>query len=128
MQILIADKRPDVRSALRLLLEQETAFSICAEATNNEELQTMLDAHAVDLLLLDWELPGCSPTFLASIVQQYPTLAVITLSSQPEALAETLHNGASAFISKSESPQYVLSVIRLIERQIQESNTVPPQG
>ena len=58
MNILLADDQPQVRSALRLLLEQELEVQIAGEAAN--ALDLLLQAKTVhpDAILVDWELPG----------------------------------------------------------------------
>ena len=44
MRILLADDEPNVRSALRLLLEQEAGLTVVAEAENSKGLVSQLEA------------------------------------------------------------------------------------
>jgi DNA-binding NarL/FixJ family response regulator len=58
MQILLADDQKKVRSALRLLLEQQPDLEILGEAVDTTGLLDWVRAAHPDLVLLDWELPG----------------------------------------------------------------------
>ncbi|MCZ7674175.1 MAG: response regulator transcription factor [Chloroflexi bacterium] len=58
MRVLLADDQMRVRSALRLLLEQEPGFQVVGEAADATGLLLAATEKAPDLLLLDWELPG----------------------------------------------------------------------
>ena len=57
MRILIADDQPNVRSALRLLLEQDPDVHIVAEVADSNGLLKQVGKNCPDLVLLDWELP-----------------------------------------------------------------------
>jgi CheY-like chemotaxis protein len=73
MRVLLADDEMNVRSALRLLLEQESGISVAGEVTNYTELVSQVKNINPDLVLLDWELPGeLGREFLNSIRREYP--------------------------------------------------------
>jgi len=57
MRILPADDEPKVRSALRLLLEQQGWFRVIGEAGQAREVLVETEATLPDLILLDWDLP-----------------------------------------------------------------------
>ena len=112
MRIVIADGRARVRSALHLLIEQETSYSIVGEASRGIALFNMLDAEQPDVLLLDWNLPGLAPIeAIAFLKCRYPNLTIISLSSRPETQAKALAAGATAFIGKNDAPQVVLGIL-----------------
>ena len=58
MRVLLADDHPRVRSALRLILEQEPNFQVVGETADATGLLLAVNEKAPDLVLLDWELPG----------------------------------------------------------------------
>jgi DNA-binding NarL/FixJ family response regulator len=110
--ILIADDQPQVRRALRLLLEQEPGAEVVGEATEASDLLAQLAAGCPDLLLLDWGLPGIAvEDLLMALRAACPALAVIVLSGQPEAEENALAAGADAFVSKADPPEQVLAAI-----------------
>lgn len=113
MRVVLADDQASVRSALRLLLAQEPGMDVVAEAADATALLLAVAATAPDLLLLDWELPGLPAAQLLRLLRfERPMLKVVAMSSRPEAQRAALTEEVDVFVSKSESPQQVLSAIR----------------
>jgi DNA-binding NarL/FixJ family response regulator len=109
MRILLADDQVRVRSALRLLLEQEPGFQVVGETADATGLLLAVAEKAPDLVLLDWELPGLPAAQLIRLLgYERPFLKIIAMSSRPEVAQFVLEAGADAFLSKSEPPEYVL--------------------
>lgn len=113
MRVFLADDQAEVRSALRLLLEQEAEVIIVGEAAAAEPLLGQIAAAHPDVILLDWELPGCTqPGWLAGLRTGCPDLRVVALSGRPEARAASLASGVTAFVSKGEAPERLLAVLQ----------------
>ena len=112
MRVLLADDQSKVRSALRLLLEQEPELSVVGEAVEAEDLLAQVEATQPDLVLLDWELPGLlSDDWLSALRTLCPRLKVIALSGRPEARQAALTAGADTFISKGDPPERLLAAV-----------------
>lgn len=116
MKILLADDHSDVRSALRLLLEQQPGLSVTGEAANMNDLLAQIFAAHPDLVLLDWELPDLPRSQVSSTLRSlYPPVKILALSGCPEARRPALAAGADAFICKSDPPETLLNTLaRLI--------------
>jgi DNA-binding NarL/FixJ family response regulator len=113
MRILLADDQVQVRSALRLLLEQEPDFQVVGETADATGLLLAVNEKAPDLVLLDWELPGLPVAQLLRLLQyERPLLKIIAMSSRPEAYLATLDTSVRAFVSKSEPPEQVLVSVK----------------
>jgi len=113
MRILLADDEPRVRSALRLLLEQQPVVDIVEEVANAQELQDHVRNRCPDMLLLDWALPGYTPkNLLTSLRNFHPDLFIIVLDSEPQTRQIALVAGANEFISKNEPPEKLLAAIK----------------
>ena len=111
--ILIADDQPQVRHALRLLLEQELAPETVGEAAEAEMLLAQIAASCPELVLLDWGLPGmAAEDLLIALRQTCAALTIIVLSGQPEAEEKALAAGADAFVSKADPPERLLAAMR----------------
>lgn len=109
MRIVIADDQASVRSALKLLLEEQPGWQIVGEAHDVMSLFSILRTVRPDIILLDWELPGLMHAGrLAALRVQCPELQVLVLSSRPGARCEALVAGASAFVSKSDPPERLI--------------------
>jgi DNA-binding NarL/FixJ family response regulator len=115
MRVLLADKQTKVRSALRLLLEQEPGLSVVGEAPEAEDLLAQVRTECPDLVLLDWELldQGGAAT-LAWLRAARPGLVVIALSGRPEPRQAALAAGADAFVSKGDPPERLLTTLRAV--------------
>jgi DNA-binding NarL/FixJ family response regulator len=112
MRVILADDQPEVRSALRLLLEEKPGIQVLAEASTTRELLQQVRDNCPDLLLLDWELPGNDPAGLISLLRALcPQLTVIALSSRPQAKPAAVEAGVRHFICKSEPPEQLLTAL-----------------
>ena len=117
MRVLLADDQPTLRSAVRLLLEQEPGVNIVAEVADSETLLArMADTHP-DLVLLDWELPGLNGASTARAVLNAlyttcPNVQIIVFSGRPEASRHALAAGANTFVSKADPPEHLLAALR----------------
>jgi DNA-binding NarL/FixJ family response regulator len=116
MRVLLADGKPALRSAMRLLLEQEADVNIVAEVADVEMLLAVTEHVRPDLVLLDWELPGLQSGALAATVFSTlnaccPNVKIIVLSGRPEAGRPALAAGASSFVSKADPPERLLEAL-----------------
>jgi len=112
MKILLADDSPEVRSALRLLLEQEPLPAVVTEVSEMKSLISQLREECPEFLLLDWELPGLRREDIHVVLQTgCPQMKVIALSSKYEARQAALSAGVDAFVSKAEPPEKILSTL-----------------
>jgi DNA-binding NarL/FixJ family response regulator len=112
MRVLLADDQSKVRSALRLVLEQQPGVSILGEAVDTTGLLDWVKAACPDLVLLDWELPGLeSDSLLPTLRELCPGLKVIALSGRPEARRAALDAGVDAFVSKGDPPERLLAAV-----------------
>ncbi len=113
MQIVIADARPEVRSALRLVLEQEAEFSVIAEAGNVEELWAAMAVRCPHLLLFEWDLPGGTGKLVVKALRERcPELSIIVMSGDTSILPAALSAGAGGFINKNSAAQEAIAVLR----------------
>ena len=120
MRVLIADDQPQVRSALRLLLKQETDLAVVGEADDAERALELSAEQRPDLVLLDWELPdqraggplnSAGQRLLPALRACCPRLKVIALSGRPEARQAALDAGVDAFVSKGDPPERLLAAV-----------------
>ena len=112
LRVLIADDQPQVRSALRLFLQQRLRVSRIDEASNLEQALELIGMNYPDLVLLDWELAGQSgAAALAGLRTASPDSTVIALSGRPEARQAALAAGADGFVSKGEPPEWLMDSV-----------------
>jgi DNA-binding NarL/FixJ family response regulator len=134
MRILIADDQACVRSALRLILEQEPEVTVVGEAADAAALFKQAKEMRPDMVLLDWELPGfvaCYPPRsseerLLSVLRTVTRCShLVVMSGRPETRQSALAAGADEFVSKVDPPERLLEAVRAlvqtIERQAERS-------
>jgi len=113
LRILVADSRPDVRSALKLLVEQDVGMVVSSEARRGGDVLEQVKATCPDVIILDCDLPGLQAGDLLRAVRTVcPGVWVVAICARSEARQAALSAGADAFVSKAEPPQSLLSTIR----------------
>jgi DNA-binding NarL/FixJ family response regulator len=134
MKILLADAHHEVRTALRLVLEQEPGIHVVGEARSTLELFSQLTNECPHVVLLDTDLPGLqmsrrvtrSPLGeLVEILHKLcPALRVIGLSSLPSAEKDCALAKADAFFCKSDPPDALLALLQ----QMQPGTDITPEA
>ena len=113
IEILLADGHPQVRSAVRLLLQQQPDLHVLGEAVDTQGVLDWVSAACPDVVLLDWELPGLQRgDAIATLHAHCPQLKMIALSGRPETREAALTAGMDAFVSKGDPPEALLSAVR----------------
>jgi DNA-binding NarL/FixJ family response regulator len=131
IKVLLADDQVQVRSALRLLLEQQPQVIVVGEVENGDALLHSLHSNCVDLVLLDWELSqakhshrNASAGLVAQIRACCPRMAIVALSTLPEARHAALQAGVDAFISKGDPPERLLAAVRDANARYEQCATI----
>lgn len=133
MKILLADPHQEVRTALRLVLEQKPDIHVIGEARDTIELFSQVTNECPDVVLLDTDLPGLhnsrrmAISSLADLVEILrklcPVLRVISLSSQPNAEKNCMLAKTDAFFCKSDPPDALLALLQQTLPSTPEKNT-----
>jgi DNA-binding NarL/FixJ family response regulator len=111
MRVFLADSQADVRSSLRLLL-QDINMEVVGEAADWGGAMTRASGTQPDMLLVDWDLipPDSS---LLELRATCPSAVVIVLISHLDARHQAaLSAGADSFISKGDTPDRVTERLR----------------
>jgi len=117
LRILLADDDPKVRSALRLLLEQDSLSDDIEEVENTESLLKWAAEGKADLVLLDWYLPGLQQPahVFAHLRQNSPALKIIAMGGDNQSRQIALALGADIFISKSDQPEELIKAVSMAQ-------------
>jgi DNA-binding NarL/FixJ family response regulator len=113
MRAFIADDQVWLRSALRLLLEDEANIEVVGEAASLRSLAALVPQVHPDLLFLDWQLPGLETNvarqrLTASLRAMEPNLKIIALTGD-EKIQYGL--GADAYVNRSEPPDRIIATV-----------------
>jgi two-component system phosphate regulon response regulator PhoB len=118
--ILVVEDEAAIRAMLLLVLEK-AGFTAYA-AGNAREAQAMLDQTAVDLILLDWMLPGISGAEWARRLRKetaFQDLPIILLTArgEEEDKVRGFDVGVDDYMTKPFSPKELVARIRAVLRR-----------
>jgi two-component system capsular synthesis response regulator RcsB len=120
-KIIIADDHPVFLLGLRVLIEQifNNQYSICGEASNVDELFTLLNAERPDVILTDLSMPGEENDGLElvkTLHRRYPTLPVVVITTMANpSLVQALHTyGAYSVIHKASLTQELTRCLKAL--------------
>ena len=119
IRLAIADDHPIVREGLRRIAVDDAGISVVGEAATAAELFRLLDAAAVDVVLLDVSMPGATVVeTLVELRERHPTVKVLVLSVHPEDqwAMRALRAGAAGYLTKDRSPEQLVHAIRRVAR------------
>lgn len=114
IKILLVDDHDLVRTGIKRILEDETEFTVVAEAKNGEDAVSYCRKSAPDVVLMDVNMPGMGGLeAIRHIMRMSESTRVIGLSMQSESPipAKVMHNGAFGFLTKDAEPTEVITAI-----------------
>lgn len=115
LSILIADDHSVVRKGLKQILVEEFFSADIGEATNAEDVFTMMMQKDWDLLICDISMPGKNGLeVLQHLRDKYPDIPVLILSIYPEDqyALRVLKAGASGYLNKGSAPEELIIAVR----------------
>jgi two-component system, chemotaxis family, chemotaxis protein CheY len=111
--ILIVDDSSPMRAVIKRVIKA-SGFDIgeLLEAGNGREALHVLDAHWLDLVLTDYNMPDMNGLELLTAMKQNDALAdipvvIVTTEGSDLRVEEFLHHGAAAYIKKPFTPEQI---------------------
>ena len=117
IKILIADDHPMIRNRIRQILSDDPGLEVTSEAGTADEVMNVIRESPVDLIILDFHMPGPGGLkLLEQIHQFYPHIRILILTALSEGFIKTklISAGASGFISKENASEELVNEIRRI--------------
>ncbi|MEH3114227.1 response regulator [Pedobacter terrae] len=116
IRLVIIEDNDIVREGLSLLLAKEAGITIVATAENGASVMKKLELGIlVDVMLIDWNMPGISGLELTKRVKsQMPDIKIIilTMHSKDEYRIQAFNAGASAYLLKDLEIEELAKIIR----------------
>lgn len=116
-RIYIVDDHELVRMGLEALIRESAEFEVCGQADNYEQALKEIVLLAPDIAVIDLSLKGGSGLELIRYIHKENRRIRMCAFSVHEELAyahRVIRAGASGYLMKGETPERVLSVIRLV--------------
>lgn len=117
IKVLLAEDQSMVREALAALLGLEADIEVVAQVARGDEVVAAARAHAVDVALLDIEMPGCTGIEAAAQLREVlPELKVVVLTTfgRPGYLRSAMEAGAAAFLVKDAPAAQLAEAVRKV--------------
>jgi DNA-binding NarL/FixJ family response regulator len=119
LRILIVDDYEVVRRGIRTLLEGESGWEVCGEASTGPAAIEAAGDLKPDLVILDLGLPelhGLEVT--RRILQRRPEteVLVLTMHASEELIRQVLRAGAHGYVLKSDAGEQLVLAVRSLER------------
>ena len=96
MSVFVCDDQPDLRAALRAVIDSLEGFEFAGEAGSGAGLVDRLVAAPVDMIVLDVRMPQGGPSLAAELRSRFPTLGIVVFSARDDPLTEATMRGAGA--------------------------------
>lgn len=119
IRLLLADDQALVRGALAALLDLEADLEVVAQVGRGDEVLAAAREHAVDVALLDVEMPGLDGiTVAAELHHRLPSCRslIVTTFGRPGYLRRALDAGASGFVVKDTPAEQLADAVRRVHR------------
>lgn len=117
VRIAIADDHAIFRQGLKLLLQSQANYQVVAEMASLDQVLPTLQTQEVDLLILDYHMPGGeSSAVLTYCKQRYPELKIVALTgANSGVIFKQLRDAkADAVLQKEGSAEALLNCLQQV--------------
>lgn len=117
IRILVADDHELIREGLRKVFTREPDLELATAVRDGAEAIAALRRHAVDVAILDFNMPGRSGIdVIAQLHAVKPALPVLILSFMPEqdVALRVFRAGGAGFVSKQSASEEIVSAVRQV--------------
>lgn len=114
LRIAIADDHQLFRKSLSLLVNSFEGMQVVLEASNGKELLKQLKTTAIDILLLDLQMPVMDGFSTApEITKHYPEIKilVLTLLNEKDVIKKVMELGVQGYFTKNTDPNELKNAI-----------------
>jgi two-component system response regulator DesR len=119
VRVLLAEDQSMVREALAALLGLEEDIEVVAQVARGDEVLAAVREHAVDVALLDIEMPGMGGLEAAAALRKaLPAVKVVIVTTfgRPGYLRRAMESGADAFLVKDAPASQLAEAVRRVLR------------
>ena len=119
IRLLLTDDQALVRGALAALLDLESDLQVVAQVGRGDEVLAAARDNAVDVALLDVEMPGLDGIAVAAELHRaLPSCRslIVTTFGRPGYLRRALDAGASGFVVKDTPAEQLADAVRRVHR------------
>jgi DNA-binding NarL/FixJ family response regulator len=115
MRIVIASGDTDLRLAIQLMLSEEPGIQIIGSASDYQGFIALVKSTLPELVLMDWDLPGCNKADLVNKIKSLEPetgIQLVILGNHHQARESALEAGADDYFVIGDSPDKLLNAFR----------------
>ncbi|MER6134311.1 response regulator transcription factor [Streptomyces sp. NPDC001815] len=115
IRVLVADDEPLIRAGIRMILTSADDIDVVAEASDGREAVDTARSTAVDVALLDIQMPVMDGlTALAELRRTSPDIRglILTTFGERENVLRALGHGGAGFLLKDSAPDELINAVR----------------
>lgn len=116
-RVLLVDDHPAFRKGIGFVLERNSKFDVCGEASNFSEALEAMRTQNPDVAVVDISLPGQDGLeLIKALLAERPKLAILVVSMHEESVyaLRTLRAGALGYVSKTNYSDDILAALESI--------------
>jgi len=117
IRVVVGDDQTLVRQGIRSLLALSDEIDVVAEASDGDEALAMLEAHDVDVLLLDLRMPRSDGIATLEALRErgeHVPVIVLTTFDDDELALQALRAGARGYLLKDVTLDQLVGAIRTV--------------
>jgi DNA-binding NarL/FixJ family response regulator len=114
VRVLVVDDDALVRSGLTLMLDGARGIVVVAQVSDGSRVPAALDAHPVDVVLMDLRMPGVDGIAATRAVRRRPdppAVVVLTTFDTADEVEAAMHAGASGYLLKDTDPERIVEAV-----------------
>jgi DNA-binding NarL/FixJ family response regulator len=119
IKIIIADDHELLRKGFRSMLEMDAELEVIGEASNGEELLSLVAQQAPDIVITDIQMPVMDGIEAArQLKKSFPDVGVIALTmfNDDKVIVDMLEASARGYLLKNASRTELTDAIRMVHR------------
>lgn len=117
IKVLLVDDHALLRQSLSMVLSQNAAIHVVAEAVDGDQAIDLAIRHQPHVVVMDVDMPGVAAFDAATTIQaRVPGAKIVFLSAftHDRYIQSALRCGAMAYLTKNEPPEAVAAAIRAV--------------
>jgi len=117
IRVGIVDDHAIVRSGLKQFFAEHADLCVVGEAANGREAIDLVRTTKMDVLVMDFSMPGQSGSDVLGMIRaKAPNVGILFLSGYPAEhyAIKLMHQGASGYLNKECEPEEIVEAIRTI--------------
>jgi len=120
LRILLADDHELVRQGLRTLIEHQSGWQVCGEATTGREAVTKAGELKPDIVVMDFTMPelnGMEATRQIRAALPRTQVLLLTMHESEELVRDVLAAGARGYVLKSDAGRALVDALTALAEQ-----------